>query len=56
MKPDSQFKKDTLQGVFTRSASSYEHIAECFAKMQSQRASDGFHFQLSAFCTTAKKP
>lgn len=26
MKPDSQFKKDTLQGVFTRSASSYEQI------------------------------
>ncbi|HUG33424.1 MAG TPA: class I SAM-dependent methyltransferase, partial [Anaerolineales bacterium] len=26
MNPDSQFKKDTLQGVFTRSASSYEHI------------------------------
>jgi O-methyltransferase/aklanonic acid methyltransferase len=27
--------------------------AECFAKMQSQREADGFHFQLSAFCTTA---
>jgi ubiquinone/menaquinone biosynthesis C-methylase UbiE len=29
--------------------------AECFAKVQSQREADGFHFQLSAFCTTAKK-
>jgi ubiquinone/menaquinone biosynthesis C-methylase UbiE len=26
MNPDSQFRKDTLQGVFTRSASSYEQI------------------------------
>jgi SAM-dependent methyltransferase len=29
--------------------------AECFAKVQSQREADGFHYQLSAFCTTAKK-
>jgi ubiquinone/menaquinone biosynthesis C-methylase UbiE len=29
--------------------------AECFARVQSQREADGFHFQLSAFCTTAKK-
>jgi ubiquinone/menaquinone biosynthesis C-methylase UbiE len=29
--------------------------AECFARIQSQREADGFHFQLSAFCTTAKK-
>jgi ubiquinone/menaquinone biosynthesis C-methylase UbiE len=28
---------------------------ECFAKMQSQREADGFHYKLSAFCTTAKK-
>lgn len=28
--------------------------AECFARMQAQREADGFHFQLSAFCTTAK--
>ena len=28
--------------------------AECFEKIQSQREADGFHFQLSAFCTTAK--
>jgi ubiquinone/menaquinone biosynthesis C-methylase UbiE len=27
---------------------------ECFSKMQSQRESDGFHFLLSALCTTAK--
>jgi ubiquinone/menaquinone biosynthesis C-methylase UbiE len=30
--------------------------AECFTRMQAQREADGFHFQLSAFCTTAKKP
>ena len=29
--------------------------AESFAKVQSQREEDGFHYQLSAFCTTAKK-
>lgn len=29
---------------------------ECFARMQSQREADGFHVQLSAFCTTAKNP
>ena len=29
--------------------------AECFAKVQSQREADGFHYSLSAFCTTAKK-
>jgi hypothetical protein len=28
--------------------------AESFAKVQSQREADGFHYQLSAFCTTAK--
>lgn len=28
--------------------------AECFAKAQSQREADGFHYRLSAFCTTAK--
>ena len=28
--------------------------AECFAKVQSQREADGFHYKLSAFCTTAK--
>jgi hypothetical protein len=28
--------------------------AECFARMQSQREANGFHFQLSAFCTKAK--
>lgn len=28
--------------------------AECFARMQSQREADGFHFQLSALCTTAQ--
>jgi len=28
--------------------------AECFRIMQPQREADGFHFQLSAFCTTAK--
>jgi ubiquinone/menaquinone biosynthesis C-methylase UbiE len=28
--------------------------AECFAKMQPQREADGFHYKLSAFCTTAK--
>jgi ubiquinone/menaquinone biosynthesis C-methylase UbiE len=28
---------------------------ECFAKVQSQREVDGFHYRLSAFCTTAKK-
>jgi ubiquinone/menaquinone biosynthesis C-methylase UbiE len=28
--------------------------AECFAKVQPQREADGFHYQLSAFCTTAK--
>ncbi len=32
-----------------------EFKAECFAKMQPQRQADGFHMQLSAFCTTAKK-
>jgi len=26
--------------------------AECFAKVQSQREADGFHYRLSAFCTT----
>lgn len=30
--------------------------AECFAKMQPQREADGFHFQLSAFFTTAQNP
>lgn len=30
--------------------------ADCFARMQSQREADGFHVQLSAFCTTAKNP
>ena len=29
--------------------------AECFAKVQSQREADGFHYRLPAFCTTAKK-
>ena len=29
--------------------------AECFTRMQSQREADGFHHELSAFCTTAKK-
>ncbi len=29
--------------------------AECFAKMQAQREADGFHFQLSAFCTVAQR-
>ena len=29
--------------------------SECFAKVQSQREADGFHYKLSAFCTTAKK-
>jgi ubiquinone/menaquinone biosynthesis C-methylase UbiE len=28
--------------------------AECFAKVQSQREADGFHYRLAAFCTTAK--
>lgn len=28
--------------------------AECFAKVQSQREADGYHYRLSAFCTTAK--
>jgi len=28
---------------------------ECFATVQSQREADGFHYNLSAFCTTAKK-
>ena len=29
--------------------------SECFAKVQSQREADGFHYRLPAFCTTAKK-
>ena len=29
--------------------------AESFAKVQAQRAADGFHYRLSAFCTTAKQ-
>jgi len=28
--------------------------AECFAEVGSQREADGFHYRLSAFCTTAK--